>query len=993
VPSEVGSLTTSEKSWTDPKGLPCHETNHGVMSKKNDGVVNPKIPFVRNWIYTAEVLNILRRIHPNHEFITRPSNNMTYHPHVVSAVQRAIVEEQIVKDLLKNGCTNITDIGGNALRHSENNRDIHSCCPILSPKDSLRNMRYNMTMDYCINKAENCSVRADGYMSVHSLYYLKPQTVLELVHRSTKGFLIAAVHDFSKGYGQMHFNGTEYETSYQIINPTTVLMTSLGNDGGPYSHSPCFWLKTNYYQHNNKAIAWGYRHVGDTLIYTFRPAPINLQPTTQREMTLIETIKNDDFHGEVIVDNTIAPLMNYLNITKTKFISYGPLMWAQKQQSQLFVPKGLIHKVAFQMVGKQRNRDTWLFCIKTAKNELDPKKIHLPDSVRSELAIYVPAMAFLLHLEDEIMSFNRLVTPRSIRLYAALNSTMNLTQRTFSCFSKLNPCRRVENTISTSEETSFIVDEYNNNRTSKHSILSHINKGAVFLSTTTTNILSTMRDKSYIKLRTTDPDKEDILKIHQVATTFTGHIPVVPTNCQTNTVAAIVNRVLKDTPEPVPGSWESMTERFHSMNYLDYDSFEYEEDELKAFMKWNSTFEPPRQRQHIEAYNKLKETGMQNKDYYRKMFVKIEKLDKSTEDKLLPFNPRGIQGVSHEANVVMGPFMRQYAKELARQWNGKDHRFYYTSGATGEDLGRWMHNGFNEGDLIVEVDFTMYDGTQSLQSHNFEKTMLLRAKMGDYPNVENVYDNQKNLRGFSNDGVEYFVPNGRCSGDPNTSCGNSGLTIATTDSCLAQEFGDSQQILIAGMGDDNTSIIPGVLANGKDLDDIRRNLISSYAKFGFVAKVKIHTCIAKAEFCSGVFWPVRLNGRETYVLGPKPGRIIPKMGYSIKPLTDGEIKGMFIGYHHMGHYVPIMNTYVDSMLKKMNKTKCKRYVDHESQYKICYNVLDEVTPSDNLGSFFLERYNLDYNTTDESLKRCLSGTALTSTVNWLPLEELRLVDA
>ncbi|APG76264.1 hypothetical protein 1 [Changjiang tombus-like virus 20] len=938
-----------------------------------------RIKFTRPWVISPELQIILKTRFPN-RLVTTEGRKLYNHPHPLSAIERAIIEEEIYETLKNNDCNLIKDIGGNASRHKTARRtDVHSCCPILSPKDVLRNNRYNATMNYCTSKAEDCNVVPDGYMAIHSLYYLEPATVLHLVHQSRKKILIASLHDFSQGYGMMHYNGIEHETRFQIVDRNTVLMTSSGNDGGPYTHSPCFWLRKCYYSDGKRAIAWGYRVVGDTYIYTFTTAPLGLDTVKERDMDLVSTIRNTSHHGEIGATN-YAPLMNYLHLDTVVFRSYGPLVWAQKNSRQIFIPKGLIQRVAFNLVGKPRNRDTLIMCVRDTKQELNKRNLELPDSVRAELAVFVPPLAFLLHLEDEVQSFNRLVMPTNQKLYKQLNDAINLVKPygcLFKCFGKLKH-----------QESSVVVDEYNSTRTSLDTVKEKITTGFAFLSTTAKNAMKKQRSGTYFKVAIEEP-REDKYVMKQVATTFSGHIPIVPTKTQSNTELALRNRVLAEVTPPLEGHWDNMADRFFNKQFLDFTQFDYETDEDKAFVKWNSGFQPGRQKDHERARINLKNEGIKNKHYYRKTFMKVEKLDKSSADGVEDFNPRAISGTSHESNVVMGPFMTQYSKQLAKQWNGEG-TFYYTSGATGESTGKWMYDNFTDGDLIVEVDFSAYDSTQSRDSYLFEKRVLMAAGMDKHEAVCEVFKHQSNMRGFTGDGIEYKLPYGRNSGDPNTSCGNSLLTAATTEYVLTKVFGPGDY-KIKVMGDDNTSIVKMANANGVEMDEVIELVKKEFLKFGFVAKVKIHYDVASAEFCSSAYWPATINNHHTYVMGPKPGRLLPKMGYVIKDLSPGEVKGMFEGYASTCSHIPVLKQYVNHCLKQMETIKTKNYTDKEAKYKLTNT--GGAVDNDQTAAFFLQRYGLSLDMTIDSLKRTLDGSGPDDMVHWPLLEVIRHVDA
>lgn len=232
-----------------------------------------------------------------------------------------------------------------------------------------------------------------------------------------------------------------------------------------------------------------------------------------------------------------------------------------------------------------------------------------------------------------------------------------------------------------------------------------------------------------------------------------------------------------------------------------------------------------------------------------------------------------------------------------------------------------------------------------------------------------------------------------CSGDPETSCGNSQNTGFTTADTLEELFGPEFGKMCIH-GDDNTSIVKEkfVRRSNLSIDEASRLIVAGYARYGFIAKVKIHTSLAKAEFCSGVFWPAVVKGTETYVLGAKPGKQLPKIGYGLQKHAPGVVKAMMFGNLSAYHFVPLLSTYCTSMLSKMSKIEMTAYHDKEAQYKIL-NAGVAIETSSMLGEFFEERYDLDLVAVEKSLSDVLLNADLDSSIHWELLNPLREVDA
>jgi hypothetical protein len=72
----------------------------------------------------------------------------------------------------------------------------------------------------------------------------------------------------------------------------------------------------------------------------------------------------------------------------------------------------------------------------------------------------------------------------------------------------------------------------------------------------------------------------------------------------------------------------------------------------------------------------------------RKAFNKKEKVLKSNPDTgFESFDPRTIQGIGAEANVIAGPWVKSFSKMLAKKWNilNKNNVFNKCTYATGMD--------------------------------------------------------------------------------------------------------------------------------------------------------------------------------------------------------------------------------------------------------------------------------------------------------------------
>jgi hypothetical protein len=133
-----------------------------------------------------------------------------------------------------------------------------------------------------------------------------------------------------------------------------------------------------------------------------------------------------------------------------------------------------------------------------------------------------------------------------------------------------------------------------------------------------------------------------------------------------------------------------------------------------------------------------------------------------------------------------------------------------------------------------------------------------------------------------------------------------------------------------------------------------------------------------------------VGGVETYVLGGKPGKQLPKMGYSLKDHAPDIVAGMFDGLVKAYAHVPLLSDYAEIMRSKL-PSKAKAYDDPESRYRILAGG-DSISQSVHLADFFEERYGLDLDAVTSSLRQLLLDAELTDMVQWAYLDALITTD-
>jgi hypothetical protein len=467
----------------------------------------------------------------------------------------------------------------------------------------------------------------------------------------------------------------------------------------------------------------------------------------------------------------------------------------------------------------------------------------------------------------------------------------------------------------------------------------------------------------------------------QIGVGFQDHIPVVPLNCKENERIALNNRALMETDKPVKQMWDRLVDAIPMMGIAEVIPLTFEE--------WNSNFPPGRQREHLRARQQLEDEGINYQDVLRNLFIKIEEYNKGTLEGSEDFDPRAIQGTSHKANVALGPWMAGFNRYLKELYSPQSP-VCYSSGMTGEEVGAWMKDTLDQIDdpIFFWSDFSRFDATQGAGSFRFERRMYEHCGLKENLEARTVFLAQRKTKGYSKN-FKYQVPYTRKSGDPNTSCGNSlinGATSAQTNIDLG--LSNFRSIVL---GDDlltvmsqrelmtPTTALETPLFNG-NLDiyyrvkkslGVRDNLRKKYLgkgicleqrmkvfsedygmfmkAYGFKAKCGWSRRLCDAEFCSALFWPVK----DTYILGPKIGRLMPKMGFCLKELDSVQIQGVFKGYEYMANHVPLLGEFIQWHLKPT--TTEKFILNPYSLRNSERHQMDDLTIE-----FFEERYGVDY---------------------------------
>jgi hypothetical protein len=935
--------------------------------------------------FNKKQLEYVQKTYFDYEVIT----GNDHHNHPIAALERKIVERKIISKLRSVESDGwIHDIGGSAVRN-RNRMKVHSTCPVLTPEDEVRDLSFIGMPNYCKHKIQDCNClpidEISGYMSIHSLYYLTPKDVHHLLWRGRARVMMAAVHMFESTAGSF-CNG---EIVYHLDSNMNIVCNAAGTLSA-YKHDSMQWLRDEFFNFDGKSICWKMEKYGDTWIVTF------VRTTLQRNYTIShQTISQfiDRPSGQEI------PLSGFVNgkLTSLKAIGIGQfIIWNKASGINVVVPVTLINYGRRCIMGQVRNEDSFQDLVQKLKVFVSKNNLEYKGSPLSvEVILYAAKTAFLADIGVENGVYSELIG--NLKTFAqhdknrhfkkpslmptivgtigtailakhVVNTKIGLGILAGGLVYQLFMYSRQQAKSKEPQYRNVVQEQYEQHRVSAVTV--NDNDVDELPTTTTERPLLPIRQDCGIRVGEIDKPTDLVKKgLFKFGPGLEGHIPIVYANNQKNMETAVTNRCLTPNTFPIDGKFDQLDYN----QYLDF-SLLLTIPEV-SFRNWNRDFPKGRRDQHIKAKKILEEEPISLNDLTRESFVKVEKYNKSNVLEVEYGDPRLIQGVGHKANVVLGPSMKRFAKFLKKNWgceafkseymNWKDiNRSIYYFSDNSETAGAWwdgIHQLSDPGihmivcgdDMLalviprtgkifyVENDFSRFDKTIQAPALDFEQEIYEATNYFDKDALF-VISNQRSSRGRSRLQVHYNSPDGRNSGDPNTSCGNSMLN-----------------------GMISMEILTEVLFGSSVPEDCLVRIEQEYLEYGLIAKSKISSDPSQVEFCSKLFWPTS----DGTVLGPKLGRVLPKMCYSIKQLNNQEILSTMKGWLIDGYFVPGFADIILTYFPSVATDTVSLY--HESIYSAHCAKYHQATQSTHL--FFEQRYDINAKTFIELVKKAVAN--------------------
>lgn len=415
-----------------------------------DPFTQPTRPWPVTSYLTEEEKQLIVATMPELRLIATPGMRRSEHP--ISHLERGFSEQIAIENLQALGAVTVLDVGGNPRRHTRRqaaNLLVWSTCPELSPEDSARNTDYRLggVVNWCDHLAQDCNcIMPDALLSVHSIYYLQPATVWQLLRRTRLKVGMVVCHMFDAALDfwwpssgkiardniVMKRTGPDVETTYgrtenqfeahYWVTGDRVTMNVRGQSH-TYVHSACTWMHHGTYDSGDstvpieeRAVHWmELRTVGHTKLYRFTlGAPTAKLPIV--ELPFREALRSKHYYGEVnmrgvtMSETTLTPVFERMASRGSWFTTNAAI-----------VPKDLVHQVSARVTGRVRDKDTLALAVDVAGKLL--LSYNMPQVLVPQSKALAGYLGFLANMEFESNLLEEHIAPHGSDV-AAFNTRL-----------------------------------------------------------------------------------------------------------------------------------------------------------------------------------------------------------------------------------------------------------------------------------------------------------------------------------------------------------------------------------------------------------------------------------------------------------------------------------------------------------------------------------------------------------------------------------------
>lgn len=940
-------------------------------------------------------------------------------------------------------------------------------CPILQPGDQERVSGFKGDLRVC-----NCTLeqylsgsgcpngrthpRPRTFIFTHSAYYMDVRTLFEAMHQASSGCIYVVGHEFPEAFGYLNgysITGLKVNEIKYWYEGDHVITKVVGNHHH-YRHPPLPWDHGRVPGTDSLSMDIQVLHtLGHTKLWCIRMLPV--PPMKSPTMDWISALDDNKQFGEIFLSDQVKGTMqkwsslSNVDFTLQKFYGFGPIVWAGGPETvSVTVPRGAVATVARKLIGVERTPATYKDAVYHAKACFHNAPIPPERALQAQIATAVLAMGYGVEIEARALQHSATTFSSLWRVHAQLLTLVPvrvLDIRTvlivllFGGLLELGlwvaapEYHHLAALLTGSVVTLLGVALIFNYCYSRY--LSQAQGAAWSQRLVATHTTSTVTGHAFPSV-TKHPGAalyKPLLEEHReggvmsvkddpnppkhpgTASTRFYHEGVVldrwavtcPEPTQEAEMSAISNRVL--SPKlPLNSGIVRLYQAvgISPMMVAGWDPGERNQ----LFNVWVERY-PFRMRDGLrKAYNEYRAHGLKRTDFLRDAFIKLEFYHKCSRDGLDPIKPRLIQGGSDKLKVAQGPLTLDYARKLAKVWDGVNSHIFYVRGVSAEEAGARVQKW-------IDVVGTFYARASDLSA--FDSTMTSELREPIKKEHEPVLSAKEIealhgviTAGMTRHGVEYSVDEQQInSGDGGTNVDGTKVNATAhvayladrvdPDTCAAFSIKpligaleavpdellevlaklDKEEWLLLVCGDDSLLLMGERLYKRcSDLDQY----VEFFNGLGLRPTPADADDLAKVEFCSKLFWPVSENGRNTIVLGPKPGRILERIGFSMATPNALNLAAKYAQLSADCAHVPLASQFLHNT-RPLVKGKAKGSIDrYEAEFMIRAERKHAIT--DITWSFFQRRYDVEKREVLEwtdSLRQIQSIPAVVSTPEWM----------
>jgi hypothetical protein len=983
------------------------------------------------------------------------------HPH--SHYQRCWLERRAHKLARKDATVDgaVIEVGAapaRVLRH----HGTYCLCPILQPGDQERISGFkgdqrvcNCTLEQFLSGAPCKNGRAHPqprtFIFTHSAYYMSEETLFEAMHQATLGCIYVVGHEFPEAFGYLNgysLTGLKVNEIKYWYEGTDVISKVVGNHHH-YRHPPLPWDHGRVPGTDSVSMdVQTLITLGHTKLWCIRMLPIPSPP--QPSSDYISAIDDNKQHGEIFVNDQVKGNMqkmsslSQLSLKLQRFHGFGPIVWVgETEEVSVTVPRGAVATVARKMIGVERTPAAYKDAVFHAKAFFHNAPMPAERILPAQIITAVLAMGYAVELEARLLQHSTTNFSRLWRVHAQLLMLVParvLDIRTVLIVVLVGGVLELGLWVA--------VPEY-------HHIAALLTGGVVL-----TLGLALIFNYCYARYLSQAQGAawSQRLLANQATSSVDSHAyPTVTKYPGTTLIKPLLEEhreggsmVVGDDPNPPKHPGVPTTRFFHEGVVLDKWSVSVPEPTQAAeasavsnrvlapkltldkeliklyaltgtlpemdchwnpgnrnelFNTWVERY-PYRMREGLRrAYNQYRAHGLSKSDFYRDSFIKMELYHKVSRDGLDLIKPRLIQGGSDKLKVAQGPLTLDYARAVAKHWDGTHSRIFYVRGVSAEETGERVQAFTNKvgtfralmSDLAA-FDSTVTSETRSVVKKKHEPVLSQKemealhgvitagstrhgVKYADDEQQINSGDGGTNVDGTEINAhahVTYLIDAVR--DDPDTATLESGLTEAQLVYLAAKSLFADYEWLLLVCGDDALLLMDERLASKFNIERYEE----VFNGLGLRPTPELHDDLAKVEFCSKLFWPVSEGGRNTIVLGPKPGRIIERIGYSIAQPNALNLAAKYAQLSTDCAHVPLASQFLHNT-RRLVTGKARGTLDkYEAEFMV--RATRKHAISDVTWSFFQRRYDVEKREVLEwtdSLMQITSIPAVVATPPWM----------